>query len=235
VDAYGDPVDLRSSSILQKSYVAGAICCREYKTASLPSEVQMQADTDKFFGLYQSTIEMKQRLLLTEPGVIETSSSTKTNNVANPLIGFKPKSADEYRTVLVGRVLVKSRSHELLVKNFGEKCQVTGVTVTTPHPLDLLITSDAGQVLVEAKVVYKGNATSAVRGAIGQLFDYRFHLFPKESPPWMLGLFSESKGDDFVELLESLSIGAAWWSHEGWVFSPLAHTWDLGARTSDES
>lgn len=229
ISRFADPVDLRSTGALQRSYVAGTICSRSYKTAFLPSAGDMQTDLDRFIDLYQSAIDAKQRLLLTEPGVIETSSSTKTNQVANPLIGFKPKNAEDYRSTLVGRVLVKSRRHELLVKNFGEACQSKGFAPFTPHPIDLVLRLPSMMILVEAKVVYKGDATSAVRGAIGQLLDYRYHLYPDPEQPLLMGLFSESIGDDYVQFLESHAIGSVWWTHEGWQSSPLAETWGIGS------
>ena len=231
ISRFNDPVDLRSNGSLQKSYVAGTICSRSYSTNALPSAIAMQEDLDEFLLLYQAAIEAKQRLLLTEPGVIETSSATKTNQVPNPLVGFKPKSSEEYRAKLVGRILVKSRNHELLVKNFGEACLEKGFNVVTPHPVDLVLRIMSKMILVEAKVVYKGNATSAVRGAIGQLFDYRYHLYPSPESPHLLALFSESIGEDFVEFLASLSIGTIWWTHSGWQSSVLAQDWGLGAIT----
>jgi hypothetical protein len=229
VAMFNDPVDLRSNGSLQRSYVAGTVCCRLYKTAELPADEEMQKDLDAFLDLYETAIEIKQRLLQVEPGVIETSSWTKTNEVANLLIGFKPKSSDDYRSVLVGKVLVKSRSHERLVKNFGEACQAKGYEPFTPHPVDLVLRLLSEIILVEAKVVYKGNATSAVRGVVGQLLDYRYHLYPPPQDVKLLGLFSESIGNDFVEFLASLSIGVVWWSHEGWQCSQLAKEWGLSS------
>jgi hypothetical protein len=227
VTNFNDPVDLRSKGALQRSYIAGSICCRAYSSAELPDAVQMQRDLDVLLDLCQSAIEAKQRLLLTEPGVIETSSSTKTNQAVNPLIGFKPKNSDDYRSTLVGRVLVKSRRHELLVKNFGEACQAKGFEPFTPHPIDLVLRLLSKIILVEAKVVYKGDATSAVRGAIGQLFDYQYHLYPAPEAPHLVALFSESIGDDYVQFLENLRIGAVWWTHEGWQSSSLTEEWGI--------
>ncbi len=227
IERFGDPVDLRTNGSLQRSYAAGTICCRSYDTAHLPDAREMQQDLDSFLDLYQSAIDAKQRLLLTEPGVFETASSTKTNHMSNPLLGFKPKNSEDYRSTLVGRVLVKSRRHELLVKTFGESCQAKGFEAFTPHPVDLVLQLLSKLILVEAKVIYKGDATTAVRGAVGQLLDYRYHLYPGPEQPYMMGLFSESIGDDFVEFLASLSIASVWWTHDGWQCSPLAESWGI--------
>jgi hypothetical protein len=224
---YSDPVDLRSKGALQRSYSAGTICCRSYDTAHFPSTREMQEDLDSFLYLYQLAIDAKQRLLLTEPGVFETSSSTRTNHASNPLLGFKPKSSEDYRSTLVGKVLVKSRRHELLVKNFGQSCQAKGFEAFTPHPVDLVLRLVSKLILVEAKIIYKGDAMTAVRGVVGQLLDYRYHLYPEPEQPYLVGLFSESIGDDFVEFLASLSIASVWWTHDGWKSSPLAEAWGI--------
>lgn len=126
---------------------------------------------------------------------------------------------------MVGRTLIKNRRHELLVKNFGETCLAKGISASTAHPIDLVLRLSSETVLVEAKVLYKGDATTAVRDAVGQLFDYRYHLYDRSEDPKLLGLFSESIGQDFVEFLQSLSIASIWWSHEGWQCSPLAAEW----------
>ena len=93
---------------------------------------ETQHDLDDYLFLYQSALDAKQNLLLTETGAIETSSATKTNQAFNPLVGFKPKNSDDYRAALVGRTHIKSRRHELLVKNFGETCQAKGISASTP-------------------------------------------------------------------------------------------------------
>jgi hypothetical protein len=46
-------------------------------------------------------------------------------------------------------------------------------------------------------------------------------------PPYLVALFSESIGDDYVEFLASMAIAAVWWVHDGWQYSPLAKSWGI--------
>lgn len=77
---------------------------------------------------------------------------------------------------------------------------------------------DGTEWLVEAKIVYVGNATSAVRAAAAQLLMYRYLLY-SDPQPAMLALFSESVGDVYVASLETVGIGSAWREDDGWGFS----------------
>ena len=69
--------------------------------------------------------------------------------------------------------------------------------------------------------LYHGDATSAVRAVVGQLFQYRHFLYPQRSPR-LLALFSEPVGDAYVEFLEGLGIASIWRSSGGWSASKAA-------------
>ncbi len=73
-------------------------------------------------------------------------------------------------------------------------------------------------------MLYNGNASEAVRAAVGQLFDYRhfFYVVPGLPLPSLLALFSESVGGAYVEFLESLSIASVWRSVGSWAGSSSA-------------
>lgn len=138
------------------------------------------------------------------------------------LAHFKPKSSVEYVARLAAKVLVKQRSHEQLVADFGQWAIASGFSASTEvHPRDLVLVRGTREWLVEAKVVYLGNATRAVREATAQLLMYR-HLLYKGTQPTMLALFSEAVGDLYVRFLSSLGIGSVWSTDEGWAFSPDA-------------
>jgi hypothetical protein len=224
---FADEVDLRSSGSLQNSYVAGAICCKMYDLSKLPTASAMQADLNDFIEIYGRANSVKEEILLTEPGVLETPSTKKTSNEKNPLLHFKPKSSSEYITAISGKTIIKNRSHESLVKKFGEACAAHGFTPSTPHPHDLVLQRSDETILVEAKVVYQGDATTAVRGAVGQLLNYRYVWNLTDSKPKMLALFNEAIGDLYVEFLESLEIASIFWQSGLWVASPLAKQWEL--------
>jgi hypothetical protein len=132
---------------------------------------------------------------------------------------FAPKSDSDYVAHLVGKKLVKSRRHETLVKQFGDHAKFLGLApATNVHPRDMtLAPSGQDEWLVEAKVVYNGNVTHAVRETIGQLFQYRHFLYGAGDQVQLLALFTEPIGDAYVALLESLGIAAAWKAEGGWA------------------
>lgn len=81
-----------------------------------------------------------------------------------------------------GRELIKRRSHEVLIADFGAWCASLGFEVDTAvHPRDLVLLRPGEEWLVEAKVLYMGNATGAVRAALAQVLEYRFFSVPKAS------------------------------------------------------
>jgi hypothetical protein len=143
---------------------------------------------------------------------------------ADPLRNFAPKDSSDYIAHLAGRVLVKSRAHEELIRDYGLRAGSRGFRPLTLHPRDLVLEHPEGEWLVEAKMLYDGNASEAVRAAVGQLFDYRhfFYVVSGLPPPSLLALFSESIGDAYVELLESLSIASVWRSMGSWAGSSSA-------------
>lgn len=141
------------------------------------------------------------------------------------LDGFKPKDDSDYIVTVEARTIVKSRRHETLVNDYAEWVENRGYEAVSEHPVDLMLSRDGSRWLIEAKVLYKANATDAVRAAIGQVFTYRYMLY-RDSDPSLVGLFSESIGDGYVELLESLGIIAVWRQGDGWGGSASAV--DLG-------
>jgi hypothetical protein len=143
---------------------------------------------------------------------------------ADPLRNFAPKDSSDYMARLAGRVLVKSRTHEKLIKDYGLWAGSRGFRPLTLHPRDLVLEHPEGEWLVEAKMLNDGNASDAVRAAVGQLFDYRhfFYVVPGLPLPSLLALFSESIGDAYVEFLESLSIASVWRSAGSWAGSSSA-------------
>jgi hypothetical protein len=79
---------------------------------------------------------------------------------------------------------------------------------------------------VEAKVLYQGNATNAVRAAFGQLFAYRHFLYQKLQPQ-LVALFSEPIGDGYVAFLEACGIASVWKESRGWAGSATATSWGI--------
>lgn len=165
----------------------------------------------------------KRHLLQTSPGLVGSPSMSQRSTAEDPLLHFWPKDDADYLVHLVGRTLVKTRRHETLLRQFGELSQSVGFTASTSEPpKDLVLRKTPDEWLVEAKVVYRGNATNAVRAAIGQLICYRHFLYRGKPAPRLLALFSEPIGIAYVECLESLGIASVWKAPHGWWGSDSA-------------
>lgn len=134
---------------------------------------------------------------------------------------FKPKDEGDYIAEVARRTIVKSRTHEATLNRYASWAHGEGFTARSPHPVDLMLRRGSDLWLVEAKVLYRGNATNAVRGAIGQLFAYRHFLYSRDDPA-LVALFTESVGDAYVGLLDSLDIRAVWPCGSGWCGSTAA-------------
>lgn len=121
-----------------------------------------------------------------------------------------------------GRLLVKGRAHEALVADFGLQAAARGfTTATTVHPRDLVLRRGEDEWLVEAKLLYNGNSTQAVREAVGQLLEYSYFLYAADKLA-LVALFSEEVGDAHVEYLESLRIQSVSRVSSGWCGSASA-------------
>jgi hypothetical protein len=177
------------------------------------------------FALYQSAVATKRRLLQAIPGAISSPSVLQQSDHDDPLRSFQPKDDSDYLSHIEGKQLTKSRRHETVVRQFGEFVADRGFTPSTnEHPRDLVLRGDGQEWLVEVKVVYQGNATNAVRAALGQLFAYRYFHYPSNQPPHLVAVFSESVGDAYVGFLETCGIASVWKGDDGWTGSSSAKT-----------
>jgi hypothetical protein len=116
---------------------------------------------------------------------------------SDPFSNFQPKDDADYRARIKSKLLVKRRSHESLITDFGKWSVGRGFVVETPHPRDLVLRKGRTEWLVEGKVLYGGNAAAAVRAALAQLLMYR-HFLHGSPPPKLAALFSAEVGDAFV-------------------------------------
>lgn len=208
---------------LQRAYEAGNIAGVVYQLDAMPSEETLVADLARFIDLYQAAVQVKRDLLQRSPGIISSPSSAQTSTAADPLRRFAPKNDADYLAQLTGVPLVKTRRHETLVRDYGELAASLALSpATNVHPRDLTLCRGETRWLVEAKVVYSGNTTTAVRDAIGQLLQYRHFLYDTADSVRLVALFTEPIGDAYVDLLDSLSIQAIWKSAAGWSGSQSA-------------
>lgn len=145
-----------------------------------------------------------------------TVAPAAPRTLEDALAHFKPKSSGEYRARIVGGTIVKARAHEQLVADFGHHVAAAGhFPRTDVHPRDLTVHADGAEWLVEAKILYEGNATEAVRAAVAQLLMYAYLLYD-EDPPKLLALFSEAVGIEYVAFLQSVGVESIWRHDGGW-------------------
>ncbi len=224
LDGADSQVDLRADGFRQMAYASSCIAAVTYETKTLPREDILRSDLSRYLRLYQDAIAAKRSLeVLTAPTTTEIEAQHQRDATADPLAQFCPKDEADYVAYLSQRALVKTRRHERLVREFGEWVATRGFAPSTSeHPRDLVIRRGGSEWLVEAKVLHRGNATDAVRAAIGQLFTYRHFLYAARPLPPLVALFSEPIGAAYVELLTKLSIAAVWKEDGRWVGSAEA-------------
>lgn len=227
------PMDLACPRPDQRAYEAGAVATRRYVLGSLPPENKLRFDLWRMTDLLDLAALNQAEHLRAHRSPRERrdfKAAARIARAGDPVERFKPKDASDYEAHLVGRTLTKRRHHEALIEEFGLYVQARGFSANTNvHPRDLTVKAGGVEWLVEAKAVYSGNATQAVREATGQLLTYRHFLYvAKQKPnPHLVGLFTESIGDGYVEFLESIGIGSVWRTQSDWEGSPLAKGWGL--------
>jgi hypothetical protein len=213
-------ISLRSSGTRQHGYEAGNIAAIEYDSASLPDDSVLVTDLGRMLEIYQDAVAAKRRLLQASPGAIASSSFLQTTGAVDPLVDFRPKDDSDYVAHIEGRELTKTRRHEAVVRQFGELAAARGLfPSTSEHPRDLVLRREGEEWLVEVKIVYRGNATEAVRAAIGQLYTYRHFFYDQPTEVRLLAVFSEPIGDAYAQFLESCAVASVWKAKDGWMGS----------------
>lgn len=211
----------------QAGYAAANIASKTYSIAEMPSEKQIREDLQRMLRLYQDAVWVKGNPAdSTRPNEGASSGSTQ-----QPTRGqfvpkeFKPKDRRDYLVQIQGRTeRRRGDRHELLLAQYATLAESLGhqPSNTKVHPRDLTLQVAGEEWLVEAKVVYNGNASQAARAAIGQLLEYSHFLYEPECQPRKMALFTEPLGDAFIALFEALGIGAVWKGAKGWDASGLA-------------
>ncbi|MFF5567273.1 MrcB family domain-containing protein [Streptomyces sp. NPDC012623] len=222
-----------------KAYEAASVISRCYDTNSLPSEDSLQDDLAHALVMLREVHSLNEEWWDSDvSGRPEVGFVPDLHVVSDEdlLSGFSPKDSSEYLANITARQQVKKRNHELLIKSFGLHVASLGFTPITKsmHPRDVVLKrpngiSEAGEEwLVEAKIIRNGNSTEAVRGAVGQLYEYsHFWYREKNLPkPHLVGLFNENIGV-YADYLEHQGIGSIWQDGEGWSGSSLASGWGM--------
>lgn len=216
------------------AYEASSIAARRYDTSDLPEEPVLRADLWSAAEILQEAARVDRAHWLTKaPEQLTVEYQNDERHPAalplpvDDLADFRPKSDADYIATIPGRVQVKTRRHETLIREFGDYVRTRGFRPSTAHhPRDLVLTSPEAEWLVEAKVVQDANPTRAVREAVAQLLEYRHFLCDRSRPPHSLALFTGNIGV-YAAYLGTLGIGAAWKTPEGWSGSGLAVTWGI--------
>lgn len=216
-------IDLGGRSGLPRSYEAGNLLAITYEVAALPDEQTLRADLSRMIALYQDALAVREEVRQTTRDTIVTLVAQPPTRATELLLHFAPKNDTEYAQTVKARTLRKRRSHETLVARYGRFLREQHVGVgTNVHPRDMVVIKDGTHWLVEAKFIRRGDATGAVREALGQLATYAFCLYPQDSQPQKLALFSEPVGDLYTRLLEHHGIASVWPTDEGWAGSSSA-------------
>ena len=169
-------IDLASRAGLPRDYEAGNIAALAYDTADLPPSAELAADLDELLRLYDNALVVRDALRIKTPDKIFTTKQSLEIPPVEP--EFKPKSSADYIQHYKEQHLVKSRSHEKVVKLYGKFLSEKGFVPNTKnvHPRDLTAERNQEHWLIEVKVVAKANGVVATREALAQLLMYREFL-----------------------------------------------------------
>ena len=110
------------------------------------------------------------------------------------------KDESDYWAFIKGGRQRRTRNHERLIRLAVERLQDRGAKVSTPHPIDLRMIEPIGAI-IEAKVVGRFSPALAIRAAVGQLFEYRSFVGPKQTS--LCILLDADPGQRLVEYVEA--------------------------------
>ncbi|MET7903186.1 DUF3578 domain-containing protein [Streptomyces sp. NPDC005355] len=227
VEGWEDRPDFKCDVLRALSYEAGSVAARTYSTTAMPTENSLREDLWHMAEVLQRAAEVERTLKdeATSKGVPTTKRVKESRLEHTGLDGFRPKDGSDYVAHIPQRTITKSRAHEVLVRRFGEYIEKRGFVPITEkmHPKDLVLRQAGVEWLVEAKTVKRGNPTTAVREALGQLSEYSYFLYERQrqAKPHLLGLFTEDI-KAYAPYLEERGIASLWKTVDGWAGSPMA-------------
>jgi hypothetical protein len=227
--------ELRDRAARPRAYEAASVIAKSYDTTALPSDVTLMEDLMVAIEALRRAEEADRIWWMSDDSdalQMSYDPGGHAHPTPDPLAGFQPKSSSEYVVQIKARQQVKQRSHEKLIEDFGNYIKQCGYAPITlgQHPKDLVLrqpaTEQGAEWLVEAKVVRNGNSTTAVREAVGQLYEYRHFLYQRQLEPFLIGLFSEEIGV-YAPYLEERGIASIWRDGAGWGGSSTAQGWGM--------
>ncbi len=133
---------------------------------------------------------------------------------------FKPRADEYYTTHILGGPFRRGRTHETLVNDFAKWLEVRGLLAASNAAIDLGL--EQPPVIIEAKVVCSGRWATAIREAIGQLYEYRYFqiVAPDSSLLFLASAEIPPKWLDYLD--KAHQIGAIWRNYEGFQLSGRA-------------
>jgi hypothetical protein len=206
---------------------------------AMPSEEVLGADLLEASRLLRDAAAA-QRIYLQMPRLDEPIVEYLPGEdvTGDPLDRFHPKDSSDYYVRIQGGRWRRERPHEVLISDFGHHAATCGYTpiIDGMHPRDLVLRGggESGRRawLIEGKAVKNGNATIAVREAVGQLFEYSYFWHEKrgEPKPHLIALFTEGIGH-YTEYLEDHGVASIWRAEDKWCGSHTAASWGLAAES----
>jgi hypothetical protein len=213
----------------QPLYEAGSIGSVTYRRDAIPVDGVLEEHLQSILQVLSDAATALEKAKGPQWISIDSSSVRDLLEV-DPTPTFTAKSSENYRAEIPASSQLKTRLHEKVVNDLAEQELASGWRATSEHPIDLVLRrSIAGADkthIVEVKQVRKHNIIEAVRGAIGQLFCYRWELFSEEQRPHvgLVAAFSEDIGLEARRLLsEELGIAVLWLNERHWHGCPRAH------------
>ncbi|MGW8849978.1 MrcB family domain-containing protein [Streptomyces xiamenensis] len=223
-----------------RSYERASVAAKEYEIARMPQESDLCGDIARLADILRLT-EKGERYIHDDfsaaAPTLVLASHYGHSLVEGPdfegLEGFRPKNAAQYIAQIAARQQIKNRDHERLIADFGPHALERGFTPITEavHPRDAILRKGGEEWIVEAKVVSKGNTTTASREALSQLFEYSHFHYAQDGrqEPHLLALFSEDVVA-YRPYLERHGIASVWQTPDGWRGSDRAAAWGIAAR-----
>jgi hypothetical protein len=208
-------IDLRTDAALPVDYEYGNIVSRTYALGDLPDEPALVTDLQRFIQLYDLALDAREEG--SQRGEPAITTPPRTRPAKKKSIVFKPKDDGEYRQLIQQREIVKRRRHETLVNDYSGFLRGRGFRVSSPHPRDLMAHREGRDWLIEAKMIYAGDAETAAREAFAQLFFYEHFLC--EQHVQKVALFNEAVGSAHIRFFEQMQIAVVWRDGRGWAGS----------------
>jgi hypothetical protein len=206
----------------QPLYEAGSVGSVTYTSGTIPTDDTLREHLQSMLQVLSDAATALEIVKGPRWAIIDPLSAQELTKVA-PHPTFTPKSSERYRTEIPASSQLKTRLHEKVVNDLAAQEAASGWQVSSEHPIDLTLRrSIAGAEkvhIVEVKQVRRHDIVEAVRGAIGQLFSYRWGRFSTEErrSVGLVAAFSEDIGCDARQLLsDELGIAVLWLNNQQW-------------------